>query len=253
MSATGLNPHLRYPVVLFDLGSTLIYFSGDWRTITRQSLIDLVHTLLQAGLKLDAEVFRAQLQARLETYFYQRESELVEHTTGAILRGLLAEQGTADVPEKLIERALQAMYQPGEAWWQLEPETLPVLEQLRQQSYRLGMISNAADDANVQRLVDQAGLRAYFDVILTSAGMGIRKPHPRIFQTALETWQAAPSQAVMVGDTLNADILGAHNLGIFSVWVTRRAAPADNSAHAIRPDAVLENVGELPELLSSMG
>lgn len=252
MSAIVLNPHLRYPVVLFDLGSTLIYFSGDWHTITRQSLIDLVNTLLQAGLKLDAEVFRAQLQARLDTYFNQRECELVEHTTGAILCGLLAEQGYADLPEKLIERAMQAMYQPGEAWWQLEPETLPALELLRQQGYRLGMISNAADDANVQRLVDQAGIRPYFDVILTSAGMGIRKPHPHIFLAALATWQAAPSQAVMVGDTLNADILGANNAGIFSVWVTRRAAPNDNPVPAARPEATMENVGELPELLSSM-
>ena len=144
------------------------------------------------------------------------------------------------------------MYQVSEAYWQLEAESLPALETLRQQGYRLGMISNAADDANVQRLVDKAGLRSYFDVILTSAAQGIRKPHPRIFQSALEYWPAAPSQAVMVGDTLGADIQGANDLGIFSVWVTRRAAPQDISSYPIRPGATLENVGELPGLLSSM-
>jgi FMN phosphatase YigB (HAD superfamily) len=51
--------------------------------------------------------------------------------------------------------------------------------------YRLGLISNAGDDADVQTLLDQANLRAYFEIILTSAGQGIRKPNPKIFWTAL--------------------------------------------------------------------
>ena len=122
------------------------------------------------------------------------------------------------------------MYQVSEAYWHMEAETLPALDDLRRQGYRLGLISNAADDANVQRLVDKAGLRPYFDVILTSAAQGIRKPHPRIFYTAPETWPAIPAQAVMVGDTLSADIQGAKNLGIYSVWVTRRVALPDDPA-----------------------
>jgi HAD superfamily hydrolase (TIGR01549 family) len=249
-----LEDHLRFPVVLFDLGSTLIYFACDWPTISQQGLVMAEQTLLRGGLKLDGAAFRAQFNARMQAYFAQRESEFIEYTTHTILRGLLAEWGYPDPPPGLVEQALAAMYRISEACWFIEQETLPALETLRQWGYRLGMISNAADDANVQRLVDQYELRGYFDVILTSAGQGIRKPNPRIFHAALETWGALPSQAVMVGDTLGADILGARNAGIFSVWVTRRAATPDNHAHldTIQPDAVIENVGELPGLLSSL-
>jgi putative hydrolase of the HAD superfamily len=247
-----LNRSLRYPVVLFDLGSTLIYFSGDWSDVIHQGQAALIHTLLKSGLKLEPETFHEQLQSSMEAYFSNRDAELIEHTTGAILRDLLARWGHTALAEALILDALQAMYQVSEAYWHVENETLSALDDLRSQGYRLGLISNAADDANVQRLVDKAGLRTCFDVILTSAALGIRKPHPRIFHTALETWQAIPGQAVMVGDTLPADIQGAKNLGIFSVWVTRRVDLPDKPAPDLWPDASIENVGELPSLLSSL-
>ena len=252
MASAMLNPHLRYPVALFDLGSTLIYFSGDWPEVSRQGQATLVHTLLQAGLKLDQAAFGAQLQDRLNEYFAGRDADLVEHTTGATLLTLLAEWGYPDPPQALVQHALRVMYQVSEVYWHVEAESQLALETLHQQGYRLGLISNAADDANVQRLVDKAGLRSYFDVILTSAAQGIRKPHPRIFQSALGYWQAAPSQAIMVGDTLSADIQGANDLGLFSVWVTRRAAPQDSPSDPIQPGATLENVGELPGLLRSL-
>jgi len=253
MDTFPLDHRLRFPVVLLDLGSTLIYFACEWPAISQQSLIMLEQTLLRGGLKLDGVAFRDQFKSRLDEYFTQRESEFVEHTTGYILRTLLAEWGYPAPSETLLQEALTAMYRVSEACWLIESESLATLEQLRLQGYRLGLISNAADDTNVQRLVDQSGLRSYFDVILTSAGLGIRKPNPRIFQVALETWGASPSQAVMVGDTLGADILGARNAGIFSVWVTRRAAAPDNHSHldTIRPDAVIDNISELPALLSS--
>jgi FMN phosphatase YigB (HAD superfamily) len=58
-------------------------------------------------------------------------------------------------------------------------------------------------------------------------------------------------KVAMVGDTLGADILGARNAGIFSIWIKRRANTAGNLAHAdtILPDAQIERLSELPGLL----
>jgi FMN phosphatase YigB (HAD superfamily) len=116
------------------------------------------------------------------------------------------------------------------------------------------MISNAGDDADVQHLIDRAGLRPYFQVILSSAAQGIRKPNPRIFTTALAALKSTPGQAAMVGDTLGADILGARNAGIYAVWITRRADSPANRAHAdtIRPDATIAALSELPGLLDRL-
>jgi FMN phosphatase YigB (HAD superfamily) len=62
-----------------------------------------------------------------------------------------------------------------------------------------------------------------------------------------------PQQVAMVGDTLGADILGAKNAGIYSIWITRRANTPANRAHAetIIPDARISELCELPSLLDN--
>jgi FMN phosphatase YigB (HAD superfamily) len=58
----------------------------------------------------------------------------------------------------------------------------------------------------------------------------------------------------MVGDTLGADILGAQNAGMFAIWVTRYADAPGNRNHreTIHPDATIETIRELPDLLKQL-
>lgn len=240
--------------ILFDLGNTLIYFDGDWPATLPQSDGELLRYLQNAGLDLSGEGFLHQFRRELENYFIERETEFIERTTAYLLRSVLAQWGYPKVPDEVIRGALQAMYAVTQAYWKPEPDALPTLQALRQGGFQLGMISNAGDDADVQTLVDKAKLRPFFDFILTSAAEGIRKPNPLIFQTALNYWEIEPSQAVMVGDTLGADILGAQNAGIFSIWVTRRADTPANRAHedTIKPDSTINRLSELPELIRSL-
>jgi putative hydrolase of the HAD superfamily len=118
----------------------------------------------------------------------------------------------------------------------------------------MALISNASDDADVQTLVDNAGLRDFFEVILSSAHAGIRKPNPVIFQKALSSLEISAAEAAMVGDTLGADILGARNAGIYSIWITRRADTPGNRDHldTILPDAEIARLSELPSLLENL-
>jgi 2-haloalkanoic acid dehalogenase type II len=245
-------PH--FEALIFDLGSTLIYFDANWSKITSQATAELIRYLKSAGLNLDGETFSQEFSARLEKYYAEREAEFIEYTTAYNLRALLAEWGYPKVPDAVIEPALEAMYSVSQAHWKPEADAIPTLKELRERDYRLGLISNAADDADVQALVDKADLRPYFEIILSSAAAGIRKPHPRIFEMALEALEATPSSAAMVGDTLGADILGAHNSGMFSIWITRRANVPANRAHSdtIKPGATVEALSEIPDLLEDL-
>lgn len=241
--------------ILFDLGSTLIYFDGEWPKVIQESHRELLSSLASAGLHIgDSRVFLEQFRSRLERYYAERETEFIEYTTAYLLRTLLEEWGFANIPDAIVRQALTRMYAVSQAYWKPEADAHPTLQWLRQQGYHLGLISNAGDDNDVQTLVDQAQLRPYFDIILTSAALGIRKPNPRIFQIALEHWGIQPAQAAMVGDTLGADILGAHHAGLFSIWITRRANTPANRAHenTIRPDATISSLSELPSLLESL-
>ncbi|MBI3158981.1 MAG: HAD family hydrolase [Chloroflexi bacterium] len=238
---------------LFDLGNTLITFDGNWPDVFARADQALLAELRAAGVGIQPERFLAEFRARLNDYYAQRESEFIEHTTGYVLQALLAEWGSPPLPEDALRRALGEMYAVSQAHWKTEDDAVPTLETLLDQGYRLALVSNAGDDADVQRLVDNARLRPYFEVILSSAAYGIRKPNPRIFRHVLEVMHVPASRAVMVGDTLGADILGARNAGLRSVWVTRRADTPANRDHAgtIQPDAEIAALAELPGVLAA--
>jgi putative hydrolase of the HAD superfamily len=159
------------------------------------------------------------------------------------------------------------MYAITQQNWYLEDDAIPTLEMLRERGYRLGMISNTSDDKNVQQLVDRWKLRPYFEIIITSAGCGIRKPDERIFRLALDHFDVPPEATAMVGDTLEADILGANQIGIRSIWITRRVEGPDFEARplreridhstayrseSLRPDATISRLNEIPSLLAAV-
>lgn len=237
--------------VFFDLGNTLLYFDGEWPEVFAQADQLLVSQLIDAGLNLDQEEFTREFRTRMNAYYQQREAEFIEHTTTYVLENLLSEFGVEQVSESILQPALAKMYAVSQAHWRLEAEAIACLNTLKESGYRLGIISNAGNDADVQKLVDKTEIREYFEFVITSAACGIRKPNPRIFAIALERLDLGPEDAVMVGDKLGADILGARNASIYSIWVTRRADTPVNSAHSetIKPDAAITSLDELPELL----
>jgi HAD superfamily hydrolase (TIGR01662 family) len=253
-SAQGMTLPRQFKSLIFDAGSTLIYFDGEWTDTIPLQDAALADALQAGGLAFDRDSFLARFRTRLQEYYAERETEFIEYTTAYILRTVLEEQGCTGVFDGLVPNALAAMYAVTQAYWKAEPEAHTVLQSLKRQGYRLGVISNAGDDADVQTLIDQSELRPYFEVILTSAAEGIRKPNPQIFWTALEKLGVKPGQAAMIGDTLGADILGAKNAGLYSIWITRHADTPANRAHAetILPDASIDHLGELEGLLETL-
>lgn len=238
--------------VLFDLGNTLLHFDGAWPEVMQAADAELLSYLQQEGFQLDPEAFVGEFRKRLDEYYVQRESEFVEYTTALVLRTLLTELGNGRVDDQRLRPALKRLYAVSQAHWKLEDDAIPMLEALKAAGYKMAIISNASDDDDVQTLVDNAHIRPYFDLVLSSAACGIRKPNPRIFEIALERLGLQPGQAVMVGDTLGADILGARNAGVYGIWITRRADTPDNRDHddTIVPDAQIAKLAELPGLLA---
>lgn len=240
--------HCAFDAILFDLGGTLIYFAGNKEEIIVQADQALAHCLQILGYALDVERFLADYEYRLQAYFAQRDVDQVEYTTRRLLRELLVDHGYPAVSESDLRTALRAMYEVFEACWLVEEDTIPVLKALKDGGCRVGLISNAADADDVQRQVERAGLLPFLDVVFTSADIGRRKPHPRIFEEALRALECStPSRVLMVGDRLKADIAGAKKLGMQAAWITRRVADADQrlAASACLPDVQIASLTDL--------
>ena len=87
---------------------------------------------------------------------------------------------------------------------------------------RLGVVSNYPSHRIVSETLKQFGLRQYFSTVVVSGKLGWLKPHPVIYQHALEQIGARPKDTVFVGDDLDNDIIGPKALGLRTAWFTER-------------------------------
>ena len=101
--------------------------------------------------------------------------------------------------------------------FELFEDALPVLEELRVSGLRIGLVSNGIRDLTLF----VAHHRLDVDAIVDSRSHGRVKPHPTIFQAALELLDVLPAEAVMVGDSLDEDVEGARALGMRAILVDR--------------------------------
>ncbi|WP_052807452.1 HAD family hydrolase [Risungbinella massiliensis] len=89
---------------------------------------------------------------------------------------------------------------------------LEIIQELKERGYRLGVISNW--DGTLQKVLIDLGIVHYFDVIVDSDWIGVRKPSPFIFQHAIAQLGLPPRQILHIGDSYHADFLGAQRSGM---------------------------------------
>lgn len=244
--------HKQIKTILFDLGYTLIYFSGDFFKVVLESYLVLADELIKSGCQIDRIEFACLFSQKMNEYYHQREIDFLERPIAHIVKEILTEYHQDSLPEEVYTRAMHAMYLVTEKNWLIEEDTHTTLQELLAQGYRLGLVSNASNAWDLNNLIDYYDLRKYFSSILISAAEGIRKPNPLIFEKAAQEIGLPLNEAVMVGDTLEADILGAHNAGIRGIWISRRKQrPEVISNPKCVPDAEIHNLGELLPLLKT--
>ena len=246
--------------VVFDLGHTLMYLDSTWPEVFEQGVADLAAFLTGQGLDLDGEALARALLDRRKEAFVQANETMREVTAKDSMRWTFARFGLPDPDPALVSGAIGAFFAYEDRHWLAYPGAPAVLSELAGCGLRLGMFSNATHDPLIQRLVDRLGFRPWLDPALTSARMGIRKPHPAAFAPILAAWGLPPESVVMVGDTLEADVLGAQRAGMRSVWIrSRQDARQEGSGHdepgqpdRIVPNATITSLGELPTCLETL-
>lgn len=240
--------------VIFDLGSTLIRFRGDWTEVLQQGRSALAHWLRRAGYPVEVEAFDDEVQRAFESNFRERRHDHRERAAREIVLEALAALGVDSVREEDLREGLRRLYAPSEACWSAVPGVHTVLADLTGRGLRLGLLSNASDVDNVVRLMGSNGLSGTFDPVQISAAAGVRKPTPSLFLEILQTWGMAPEQAVMVGDLLGEDILGAQRAGLHQIWVREEADPRFNHEFIglILPEKTAETIHDVPGLLGAL-
>ena len=233
--------------VIFDLGSTLIHRTG--LALEREKCTALARfAASEWGCRNPQALAARLLEIRLDGW-RRSEETLMEVAAADSLARAFASAGLSTDPNT-IRRAEAVFFEPEVRISRLYPNALETLERLRGMVLRLGMISNASSHALILDITAKHHIAEYFDPLVTSAGFGRVKPHSEIFAHVLEAWGAPAESVVMIGDTLRADIAGAHAVGMRSILVDIEPNPANATfTGSARPTARVEALGEIPPLL----
>jgi putative hydrolase of the HAD superfamily len=86
-----------------------------------------------------------------------------------------------------------------------------------QSKYHLHIITNGFAEVQEKKLTN-AKIKHYFKTITDSDNSGVKKPNPIIFDFAIAAANAKKENSIMIGDCLDADVLGAINFGIDAIW-----------------------------------
>ena len=228
--------------VIFDLDDTLFdhYFSlqaglsalqKTTPNLQQQTLDDLTSTYVDLVESLHIQVLQKQLtldQARIQrmqsfflkygrTLSVDEAQNYAEHYRGVYL----------------------AARQP-------VPGAIALLRHLRTRNVKTAIITNNASLEQREKL-EFCKLTPLIDVVVISEEVGVIKPDPAIFAIALKQLECNASQAIMVGDAWNTDILGAHRAGIKSIWLNRFGARCPDPSittiiHALEPASTVADL-----------
>ena len=197
---------LRIRTVFFDLGGTLLneYDFPDWVEVGRAVGITLDEShLAHAYLEVDRENDRPDPPPLLVWW-----REVLTRASGVPV----SEETTRAFGERLAAHPTEL---------RLYSDARRCLVQLREQGRRMSVISNSRSEEHLGDLLERAGIRSFFDVLVSSGTEGVAKPDRRIFERALARTGSRAEESFHVGDRAFRDAKAAAAAGLRSVWLNR--------------------------------
>jgi HAD superfamily hydrolase (TIGR01662 family) len=175
----------------------------------------------------DAEAFTGYLREHeAELFPFAGEDEI---DIAAVMSGSFRDQGV-ELSDDDVRLFLQAAHEAWSSHYVLADSTHALLEALRARGLKLALVSNTASPQwLLQPILERQGIAERVDAIVLSSEVGKRKPHPAIFERALSELDVDASDALFVGDRLEADVLGASRVGMMTiqaVWFRADEGPA---------------------------
>lgn len=250
-AAIALPRPQRIAAVLFDMDDTLIDWSGlqlGWEEINRPLVANVYNFLQQLGHTLpEPDVFHTAFVRRVNEIWDETSENWAGPDFAEVLRRVCADAGldTGDLDVEALMRAYGWRPMPGVA---LYPDTLAVLEALREGGYALGLVTNSYFPMWMRDVeLAHYQLLDFFDVRMTACDAGHRKPHRAIFAQALARLGVEPQRAVFVGDRPEHDVRGANDAGLISVLLDPPHLQRDRDG--VVPDYTIGSLSELLPIL----
>ena len=242
--------------VLFDLGHTLWDIQSHTDALN-QAYID-AHAMLSSRLgredlpppEVIQRAVRDVLVEASQTYFSDGPNLDQPPSHVWIERGFRALK--LELDDLVVREITPGLFATEREGLVVQEGTLEAVQAIADAGYRLGCITNTlADTATIRSFLRRHGFEPLMQTVIVSADEGWRKPHPRLFERALEELDVRPDETVYVGDSPLHDIGGAKNAGLHAV-LTRQYATRPPVHGVPDADGEVSHLRELFDVLSAI-
>lgn len=202
--------------IIFDLYGTLIDISTNE---DKNDVYDFLARYLQYyDFNFSSDKLRKAFESEKAANLSARHERFPEVNFQEVFEELLKREGSPN--SFLIKSCCKLFRLLSREKFQLFPDCIPVLKEMKAKGYPLGMVSNAQKvfTANEIRIL---GLQQYFKHMVFSTRYGITKPDHRLFVIACAMLDVKPENAVYIGDNPNNDVTGAKKIGMTSILLSR--------------------------------
>lgn len=213
----------------------------------------LHRVLKEAGFEIPLSAFLTEYSKAHEKYRVVRYQKLREVTNAVWVSEALNALGyETNAEDPRIKAALNVFFQDYVDTLELRPYAKTLLSNISE-NCKLGLISNFTYTPVIYVSLRKLGVNHFFNTVVVSEDIGWRKPHKRIFQTALQKLQVKAKEAVFIGDSPLEDIEGAKTAGMKTIFVISQF----NTLEDLRgikqqPDMIAEDLQEIHENLSRL-
>jgi len=231
--------------ILFDLGDTVVRLEPFPADVAADLEVEL-----NAHFGPGRHAIAAKIAARIaeDAREAHRTARRDEVDIPAIVRSVLAEAGIAS-PATLAMAVADAHGRADVGRIHEVPGRAQFLDGLRGRGYRLAIVSNTTTRSELLiGMLERFGLLPYFDALVFSSQIGVRKPHAAIYEAALREVATKPTDALFVGDRLREDVLGPRQLGMRGVLTHEFV----QDAHSGEPDAIIPRLVDLEGVLEDL-
>ena len=221
--------------VFFDLDHTLWDFEKNSALTFEKILIEN-----NIGVSLD-DFLKVYVPTNLVFWKLYREEKITKSELRYQRLKVVFDTLGHPVNDKTIDRLALEYIAHLSTFNHLFPNTKEILDYLRPK-YKLHIITNGFQEIQEKKM-KRSNIHSYFDKIVDSEMVGVKKPNPIIFEFALKLAKISPEEGLMIGDSIEADIIGARQVGMNALHFNAH----NEAGHRYCP--IISDLGEIKSFL----
>jgi len=251
MEKLNKNETKKYKAIFFDFGGTLMCAESD--------NVAHSHMMKEVIQKYNLPTSPEDMVTKYNSFLFTKEMTLRDtdpkekpftplwESTKKAFKGVLEEYDIHPSKED-FQWFSKSFFENHKKYIKLFPETLLILQELKNTDLHLGIISDIDNDFQEFQF-KVFGISEMFDSITTSEEVQIYKPKEKIFQIALNKAGCQGEESIIVGDSYKKDIVGGKNIGMTTIWINKFSG---NNTDNNKADFIVKDLKEISPILDKL-